>query len=126
MLFRSTVRRIVPQLIAHGRATRPGLGVQLEEGSLAERLGVEGVLVIGVVPESPADRAGLVPARRGANGQIVLGDVIIGLDGQPIDEPNDLYRVIDRHDVGDRVRVRLARGGTTREVEIELSALPGE
>jgi S1-C subfamily serine protease len=122
-----TVRRIVPQLIEHGRATRPGLGVQLEEGGLARRLGVRGVIVIGVVPGSPAERAGLVPARRdGASGQIVLGDVIVSLDGEAISEPNDLYRVIDRHDVGDRVRLGLARGRATRDVELELSALPGE
>jgi S1-C subfamily serine protease len=121
-----TVRRIVPQLITNGRATRPGLGVQLEEGRLAERLGIRGALVIGVVPGSPAEQAGIVPARRDQSGAIELGDVIVGIDGENVAEPNDLYRVIDRHDVGDRVRVKLARGRSTREVEIALHALPGE
>src|SRR4029453_5841072 len=46
------VNRIVPQLIREGRVTRPGLGIQVDQGGLGRHLGVEGALVLGVVPGS--------------------------------------------------------------------------
>src|SRR5688572_4674989 len=71
-----TVNRVVPQLIAHGKVVRPGLGVSIARDSLAQRLGLQGVLVIEVSPEGGAAQAGLRPTRRDASGRLVLGDVI--------------------------------------------------
>lgn len=113
-----TVTRVVPQLIEHGRVTRPALGVQLADQELAARLGVEGALVLGVEPGTPAEQTGLRPTRRDAYGRLLLGDIIVAADGEEIEGPLDLYRVIDRHEVGQTIELRVRRG---RE-EVDLSA----
>ena len=58
------VNRLVPQLIRHGRVIRPGLGIQVGPARLAAELGLSGVLILGVVPDGPAPKAGIRPTRR--------------------------------------------------------------
>ena len=119
-----SVQVVVPQLIASGRVQRPGLGIQIDEGQLAQRLGLRGALVLGVVPGSGAANVGLVPTVRDpATGQIVLGDRIVALDGEPVTDNLELYRILDRHQVGDAVRVTVVRGEHQREVTIPLTAI---
>ncbi|MBX3248932.1 MAG: trypsin-like peptidase domain-containing protein [Myxococcales bacterium] len=117
-----TVRRVVTQLIETGRVERAGLGVQIDEGMLSRRLALRGALVIGVVEGSGAAAAGLVPTMRDpSTGAIVLGDLIVAIDGQPIGNSLDLYRVLDRHEVSDEVTVTVVRDGQRREVRVRLS-----
>ncbi len=119
-----TIRSIVPQLIAHGRVSRPGLGIVVDEGSLAQRAGMRGALVLSVQPRSAAERAGLMPTRRDpATGAIVLGDVIVAMDGEPIADHLDLYRALDRHGVGDEVTLELVRGRARVDVRLALQAI---
>lgn len=119
-----TVRRIVPELIRYGRVTRAGLGVHLDEGALTRRLGIEGCLVLGVIPDSGAARAGIQPTTRDPRtGALILGDIIVGLNGQPIKNLLDLYRIIDTLEVGTEVRVTLLRRGKRVELPVKLSAL---
>jgi S1-C subfamily serine protease len=116
-----TVRRVVPELVAHGRVVRPVLGIQIDEGGLAQQFGRRGVLILGLSPGGGAERAGLVPARQDPyTGGIVLGDVIVAIDNEPIADPSDLYRVLDDKRVGDRVQVRVQRGDREMNVEVEL------
>jgi len=119
------VSSVVPQLIEKGRVQRAGLGIQVDEGHLAARLGLRGALVIGVVPGSGAESAGLQPTRRDPlTGAIVVGDLVIAVDGEEVENLTDLYRVLDRHQPGDRVRVALIRGGNQRvEVDVVLTAV---
>ncbi|HEX2163771.1 MAG TPA: trypsin-like peptidase domain-containing protein, partial [Thermoanaerobaculia bacterium] len=65
-----TVAWVVPELIAEGRLVRPSLGVQLLTDAQAAQLGIEGALVIAVVPGSGAERAGLRPTRAGRRGRV--------------------------------------------------------
>ncbi|MEM1417401.1 MAG: trypsin-like peptidase domain-containing protein [Myxococcota bacterium] len=119
------VARVVPQLIATGRVERPGLGIQVDEGQLAQRLGVRGAVVLGVVPGSGAARAGLRPTVRDPrSGRVVIGDVIVQIDGQPIASTTDLYRAIDRRSVGDTVAVTVLRAGNAESLEVQLTPLP--
>ncbi|MEO0325333.1 MAG: trypsin-like peptidase domain-containing protein [Myxococcota bacterium] len=119
------VARVVPQLIATGRVERPGLGVQIDEGQLARRLGVRGAVVLGVVPGSGAARAGLRPmVRDPRTGRVSVGDVIVAVDGQQITSTNDLYRAIDRRRIGDAVAVRVLREGRAEDLQVELTPLP--
>lgn len=122
-----TVKRVVPQLIARGRLERPILGITLAEERLARRLGVgEGALVLEVVPGSGAARAGVQPTRRDRLGRIVPGDLIVAVDGKKVASVDDLFLALEDRKVGDRVKVTLKRGGTVRQVEIELQAAPPE
>ncbi len=115
-----TVARVVPQLIEHGRVIRPLLGVQLADQEVAARLGVEGALVLGVEPSSPAEQAGLRPTQRDAYGRLLLGDVIVGVDGEEVEGPLDVYRAIDRRQVGDTIRLRVRRGREAVDISARL------
>jgi S1-C subfamily serine protease len=119
-----TVAWVVPELIAEGRLVRPTLGVELAADTLAARLGLEGALVVQVVPGSGADRAGLRPTRRGPRGGIELGDVIVAVDGEPVTTAADLVLLLERRRAGDAVAVTVERDGRRREVEVELDG-PG-
>jgi S1-C subfamily serine protease len=121
-----TVRSVVPQLIEHGRVIRPALGVHIADPRMVQGLRARGALIMRVDPGSPAARVGLQPTRRDQYGRIYLGDLIVGIDETAVSEPNDIYRVLDRHAVGDRVRVALDRNGEMTEVEIELVGVAAE
>lgn len=121
-----TVARVVPQLIAHGRVIRPALGVHLADPRMLQRLRLQGALVLGMEPGSPAERAGLQPTRRDVYGRLILGDLIVGVDDQRVEEPIDLYRILDRREVGDTVRLRLRRGGEELVVETQLVGVYAE
>ena len=114
------VNRVVPQLISDGRVRKAGLGVNLAEDRLARQLGVDsGVLILGLSQGGAAEAAGLQPTLTNRRGSIILGDVIVGIDGQPVRELRDLYRILDAHEIGDRVRLRVARRGQG-EMEVDV------
>jgi len=118
-----TVNRIVPELIRSGKVTRPGMGIQVAEDQIAERLGVTGVLVVEVTQGSAAARAGLRPTRREASGRVRLGDVITAIDGKKIESPNELFLILERYKVGDSVNVTLVREGKTVQAKVTLEAV---
>ncbi|MFA6093676.1 MAG: trypsin-like peptidase domain-containing protein [Elusimicrobiota bacterium] len=117
-----TIKKVVPQLIKHGRSSQPGLGVFLLQDEQAEYLlgEVEGVVVREVQKGSPAEQAGLRGIRRNSSGRLVLGDIIVGIDEQPVKEYADLSAVLDRYKVGDTVTVRLkdAKGVRSRKITL--------
>ena len=118
------VNRYVPQLIRDGRVTRPGLGVQIARDQYARQHRIDGVLVMQVPPGSAADAAGLRGLSRNGAGMLVLGDVITKADGRDVHEAADLFRVLDRHEVGDSIKLEVRRNTGQREtVDVKLQAL---
>jgi S1-C subfamily serine protease len=115
-----TVNRIVPELIRSGKVTRPGLGIQIADEPIAERLGVTGVLVIDVARGSAASKAGIQPTRRDAEGRLRLGDVIVAVDGKKVTTPNDLFLLLEVYKIGDAVTVSLLRDGKTVQTKVTL------
>jgi S1-C subfamily serine protease len=118
-----TVNRIVPELIRYGKVIRPGLGVQLAEEQLAERLGFSGVLVVDVAPGSAAAKAGIRPTRREVSGRVLWGDVIVAIDGVKVESPNDLFLLLEKYKVGDVVNVSLLRDGKIVQTKVALTAV---
>jgi S1-C subfamily serine protease len=118
------VNRLVPQIIRDGKVRKAGLGISMAEDYTVRRLGVEGTLVLGVVPDGAADKAGLRPTRRDRRGALVLGDLIVAVDGQPVRESRDLFRLLDAHEAGDVVRLRVRRGRQETELDVTLQLLP--
>lgn len=118
-----TVNRVVPQLIRRGRYAPPTLGVMTDPraDALARRQGIEGALILRVQPGSPADRAGLRPARIARNGQLLPGDAIIGLDGRRIASSTELHAALDMYRAGDRVELKVRRAGKIATFEITLA-----
>jgi S1-C subfamily serine protease len=118
-----TVNRIVPELIRSGKVTRPGMGIQIAEDQLAERLGVKGVLVVEVVQGSAAAKAGLRPTRREASGRVRLGDVVTAIDGKKIESSNELFLLLEKYKIGDNINVSLLREGKAVQVKVTLEAV---
>ncbi len=120
-----TVNRVVPQLIAKGKYTRPVLGISTDEQLnqlIAKQLGVKGVAVLKVEPGSPAETAGLRPARPGADGSIAPGDIIVAVDGKPVDSVARLLNRLDEHKVGDTIKLTVQREGRSTELTATLKA----
>ena len=109
---------VARQLIETGEVSYPYLGIQpaqvtpeLEE---AFELGTDsGVLVDEVVDGSPADEAGLE-----------RGDVIVRLDGSPIEFVEDIFSELREHEPGDEVTLTVLRDGERRQVEVTLGEAP--
>jgi S1-C subfamily serine protease len=118
-----TVNRIVPELIRSGKITRPGMGIQVADEQIAQRLGVTGVLVVDVVRGSAAARAGIQPTQRDAAGRVRLGDVITAIDNKKIESPNDLFLALEKYKVGDSVTVTSSRNGRTVQSKVTLEAV---
>lgn len=106
----SIAQRTVPQLLATGSVQRAALGIQPAPDPVARSLRVsEGVMIQIVDPGSAAQRAGLLPIRRGLGG-IVAGDVIVGIAGQQVRSAFDLAGALDALGVGEEVEVEVLRG----------------
>lgn len=76
-------------------------------------------------PGSAADEAGLRPTRRAPSGAVQPGDVIVGIDGEPVRETDDLFRALDAHEVGDTITLEVRRGSRTARIPVTLQALEG-
>ncbi len=115
----NTVRRVVPQLIATGKYTAAQLGIlpanQRTNRVVAQRFGVAGVLIVQVVPNSGAARAGL----RGTEPD-ALGDIIVQIDGEAVPTFADLRLILDRYQPGDEVDVTIFRDGDIQDAVVTL------
>jgi S1-C subfamily serine protease len=115
-----TVNQVVPQLIQHGRVIRPHLGVVLADDRVAQRLGVEGALVLRVQPGSSAASAGLRGTDRDENGEIILGDVILAVGDEKVGSSDDLIAALEKKKAGDTVPVTILRGEKSMQLEVKL------
>ena len=120
-----TVNRVVPELILKGRYIRPSLGITADDdinALIAQRLGVDGVLVLRVLPGSAAEQAGLRGSRVAPNGAVVPGDIILSIDGRAVTSVAGLLDRLDDYRVGDRVRLDILRDGREQTVDVVLQA----
>jgi len=113
-----TTRGIVAELIGNGRVRRAYVGVAGGSRPLPPRLAAQlgrdrGVEVVEVVEDSPAAGAGLRP-----------GDVIVEVDGEPIDDVGDLQRLMTGARIGRRLTLRIDRSGRAMQIEIVPQELP--
>ena len=116
------VNRVVPQIISKGKVLRPGLGVTLANRSLTGELGLEGVLVLKVLPGTSAEQAGLRGTTQVGDG-LVLGDIILAVNGRKVTDYDSLRDEVERYQVGETVTLTLLRDEATAEVNVRLEAL---
>ncbi|HWZ59671.1 MAG TPA: S1C family serine protease [Gemmatimonadaceae bacterium] len=107
----STVDRVVDQLLASGRIRRGYLGVGIQPVRLRD--GSTGTIVVGVEPESPAERSG-----------VLLGDVLVAIDGVSVGDADDLMTVLAGDRIGRTVVVRVVRAGEAREMSVTIAERP--
>jgi len=113
-------QRVARQLIENGTVKRAWLGVSFQEitPELAAHFGGSfdgGALINAVVPQGPADKAGLR-----------AGDVITAIGGQKIQEGHDLLRAVLRHGVGERLNLEVRRDDKTKKVTLVTGERPSE
>jgi S1-C subfamily serine protease len=88
---------------------RANLGVTVAPESVARQLRVEeGAMIQAVSPGSPAEKAGLLPTRRGLGG-ILAGDVITAVGGKRVARPVDLTTALDGLRAGEETDVSFVR-----------------
>ncbi|MBC8316384.1 MAG: trypsin-like peptidase domain-containing protein [Desulfobulbaceae bacterium] len=113
------MNRVVTQIVKYGHIIRPGIGVSVANERLADRLGIEGVLIANVEKGSAAEAAGLRGIRR-IGGELYLGDIIVSMDGALVQNLDDLRQELDRHKVGDEVTLKIIRDDQDFQVKIIL------
>ncbi len=111
---------VVEQLKTRGHVQRGWLGVYIQEVTreLAESFGMKrpaGALVASVLPESPAEKAG-----------IQVGDVILNYGGNDISTSAALPPMVGRTRVGEKIKIKLMRGGSMKSIQLEIGELPDE
>ena len=129
------VSQVVPQLIENGEIAYPWLGISgtTLDNDLAQAMDLpaeqNGVLIFGVIEDSPAAEAGL----RGSEEQITIdgfnaligGDIIVQMNDEPINDFDDLLTyIVRRTSVGQTVTLQILRDGELQEVELTLQARP--
>jgi len=120
---------VLNDLVSLGTVRRPALGVHtIPIGpELADQLGLAadyGLLINDVISGSAAERAGL----RGGNKRAFLGnmpimiggDLIVAIDGQQVEDPQDLSHIMNNHRAGDTVTVTIYRGKNKMDIKVTL------
>jgi serine protease Do len=113
----NTAKPLIPQLVEHGQVTRGYLGVNIQTitPDLAKALEVEehsGALVSDVIPDSPAEKAG-----------IERGDIIINFDGAEIADSRDLPAKVAATPVGEEVEMTVLRDGREKQLQVSVGEL---
>jgi len=129
----NVAKSVIPELVKHGRVIRPWLGIS---GKLVKKelMGiinlplVDGFLVETIDPGSPAQEAGIhggvLPLTIAGTEFLLGGDIVTEINGQPVDNAENLLKVIGSLKVGDKVGLTLFHGKGTRSVELNLPERP--
>src|ERR1700691_2761417 len=123
-------KEVSNDLMTLGRVRRPALGVRTIpiSAELADEMGLPvdyGLLIVQVVPGGSADRAGLHGGTERAylgNIPIMLGgDLIVAIDGEKVEDEQDLSQMMNNHRAGDTVKMTIFRNKKKMDVNVALS-----
>jgi S1-C subfamily serine protease len=121
-------KRIVPQLLQYGRVRRPKLGINTRDvGQLRNQIDLpveDGVLIYQVARGGGAAAAGLRGVQQTEMGDVELGDIIVAINNEKVANSDDLFRVLDKHQIGDTVQVHVWRDGRRMSVPVRLMESP--
>ena len=130
----STAKAVLDDLVHLGRVRRPEIGVRTFPigPELANQLGLpadSGLLVVEVVPGSAADKAGLRAGTERAyvgNYPILIGgDLLVAIEGQPLEDQQDLSHMMQNHRSGDTVTLTIYRGKKRMDIKVVLGEARG-
>jgi S1-C subfamily serine protease len=125
----NTAKAVLNDLMTLGRVRRPALGVRTIpiSAELADEMGLAadyGLLIVQVTPGGSADQAGLHGGTERAylgNIPIMLGgDLIVAIDGEKVEDEQDLSQMMNNHRAGDTVKVTIYRGKKKMDINVAL------
>ncbi len=120
------VNAVVSDIVRYGEVRKPLIGVSLVNSQKVRQAGLDGALILNLVEGGPAEKAGLRETRRNDNGEIELGDLIIGINNISIDSNNDLFVALEQFSPGDKISILYSRNGRERAVELVLGSSVGQ
>jgi len=124
----SIAKRVVPQLLQSGQVRRPKLGISTRDvESIRNQVDLpvsDGVLIIQVARGGGAAAAGLQGMQQTEMGEVVLGDIIVGINSDKVASSDDLFRVLDKHQIGEVVQVQIWRNGRRTSIPVRLMESP--
>jgi S1-C subfamily serine protease len=118
------IAKIVPQIIEYGRVVRPYLGIVMVPENYLRRWGLQGVLIGEIAEGSGAADAQLRPTMQTQDGKVILGDLIVAVDGQDVRSHDDLLSALEKHKPGDSVTLDYKRDGEKRTAVVTLQEPP--
>ena len=83
-----------------------------------------GVIIWNAQPGGPAANAGLRGLVQTEEGDVELGDIIVGIDGDKVNNNDDLFKILDKHQLGDTISVEVLRRGRRMTVPVRLTEVP--
>ncbi len=119
-------KRVVAELIQFGEVRRPKLGAGTRDVSDIIQQGyempvVDGLLILNILPGGSAEKAGLRGvSQNNRTGELILGDIILSIDSEKMNSQDDLYRLLDKHQIGDTIQLQILRAGKTVTVAVKL------
>ncbi|WP_058534594.1 S1C family serine protease [Legionella saoudiensis] len=120
------IQRIVSQIIKHGRVVLSGIGIHSVAPNVAHRLGVhKGILVAEVLPRTPAAQAHLQGTHRDSWGRLVMGDVIVALNGHSVENYDALYNLLTEIKVGEKITLSVQRGNKQMDIAMKTIDIAG-
>lgn len=111
-----SVNRVVPNLIKNGRFIQPIVGISANDTAnklVLKELGIKGVLILQVSPNSPAAKAGLEGSQL-VSGDLVLGDVIQAIGDEKIEDMNDFLNILEKHQLNDTITLHILRNASKK------------
>ena len=121
-------KRVVPQLLQGGQVRRPKLGISTRDvEAIRNQIDLpvsDGVLILQVARGSGAANAGLRGLQQTENGDVEIGDIILGINGEKVRNQDELFRVTEKHQVGETVQVLILRDGQRMTVAVRLTEAP--
>jgi S1-C subfamily serine protease len=114
------VNWVVSDLIKYGEVKRPKIGIELLPPQYAQNWGIEGAMIMGIVPGGGAEKAGLRALEQTRNGEIIFGDIITEVNGSKITNNNDLFLLLEKYNPGDKIKVKYLRNEQEKTAEVVL------
>jgi S1-C subfamily serine protease len=111
----STIRRVVDRILAHGSVARGYVGLGVEPVKIPAESGnaTRGAIVVSIDQAGPGRTAG-----------VILGDILVRWNGEPIDGPRGLVNRLGPESVGENVRLGIVRAGAEHDLTLKVAERP--
>lgn len=117
-----TVKRIVPELIKHGKIVRPGFRIGVLPEPYRDRFGIKkGIVITYVDEDGPAGKAGIKGMTRDEYGRPYVGDILVKVDGKEVNNFDEIYNVLENYKVGDEVEIEYIRDDKIKKTKMKLA-----